>query len=287
VIKAATLLIGLSFMPAIASEWTLDGKAPSQESTSFAKATNVVTLTAKAASTFPPYLPAPQSMSGRLVIDGISIGEQNGSPTEIEILPTALATSLKLLTLSRTDGPGNAGDIVLAPGIAFVSGSNGKVQITSDLNVSGKITGNASELSNYPFYYALQFEHGALSPSDSTAYFIGGVSDLPPTTLQEASRTIFTHASGFIRKVSIHNSVGGNVGSAEPSVFKVVNLTKSTESVITASKEYVNAHQAATYVLTSPLAVDAGDALTIVWETPAWETNPTSVRNNFVVTVER
>lgn len=272
-----------------ATEWTTDGISSGGIDTSlFAPATNVVTLSGNIIlPPVPPYITQPQFVRGRLDIDGISIGKHNQFTTEVQLRPSGSGIHLKIDTPSRTGGPGNAGNIILAPGIAFTGGTNGKVIVQSDLQVDGQILGNLAALTNAPFYYALQFVHGAVSPTDNTSYFIGAVADLPPTTLQESSRTIYTHASGFIRRVSIHHSVGGNVATTEQSTFKVVNLTKGTESVITSNYLHVNAHWATNFILSTPLRVDAGDALTIVWEAPAWETNPTHVRNNFVVTVER
>lgn len=272
-----------------ATEWTTDGKpAGGIDTSSFASATNVVTLSGTGAiPPVPPYVPAPQIIKGRLLIDGLMIGEGNSFENDLEIRPQKAGVNLKIYTPSVSSGPSNTGHIILAPGIAFTGGTNGKVIVQSDLQVDGQILGNLAALTNAPFYYALQFVHGAVSPTDNTSYFIGAVADLPPTMVQEASRTIYTHASGFIRRVSIHHSVGGNVSTEEASTFKVVNLTQLSESVITASKQYTNAHQAVNYELASPLAVASGDALTIVWVSPAWETKPTHVRNNFVVTVER
>lgn len=101
--------------------------------------TNVVTLSGLPAQTIvPPYIPPPQAITGRLDIDGVIIGKNDDFNTEVQLRPRAVAHDLKLRTLSRTGSPGNAGDILLAPGVALTGGTSGAVRVQSDLHLSGK-----------------------------------------------------------------------------------------------------------------------------------------------------
>lgn len=109
--------------------------------------TNVVTLSGLPAQTlFPPYIPPPQAIKGRLDIDGLLIGKPDTSDTETYIRPAYAGVNLRLVTPSRTGSPGNCGDIVLSPGLAFTGGTNGSVVITSDAKVDKKLTASGGTI---------------------------------------------------------------------------------------------------------------------------------------------
>jgi hypothetical protein len=129
------------------------------------------------------------------------------------------------------------------------------------------------------------FVHGSTNPADSTTYYIGSITDLGAGTTNTAGRRVNSMATGRITQVGISIFIGGTNGSSETSTFELVNNTTSTATTITSTAVHTG-DSAVNYTLATPLAVSTGDELYIRWTTPAWATNPTSVRQRFTTRCE-
>jgi hypothetical protein len=124
------------------------------------------------------------------------------------------------------------------------------------------------------------FGCGSVTPSNSSTYYIGGITDLPPGSSNIISRQIPSQFTGQVTEVSILRfTPSGPLGTSESSTFNMVNVTQSTSSVISNSVTTNSGNGIwDNYVLASPLSVTAGDSLQITWNTPVWVTPPTTVR---------
>lgn len=130
------------------------------------------------------------------------------------------------------------------------------------------------------------FSHGATSPAGNNDYFIGNFPDLVAGADGSTSRSIICQVDGHVTAVSIISSVTGQVAGNEYSTFTILNNTRGTSSIITNTRSYISSGAATNDVLAAPLRVYAGDSLTIKWDTPAWGTPPTTVRQQFDVKIE-
>ena len=132
----------------------------------------------------------------------------------------------------------------------------------------------------------LLFGHDSVSASDSVSYFIGGQFNLAPLTSTNDGRRLITQKTGNITQVSISRTIGGTLGSSELNTFSINNVTQSTTRIITSVSTFDSSSSLINYTLTSPLPVVAGDKLEIEWDTPAYATNPTAVRQQINVLID-
>ena len=132
----------------------------------------------------------------------------------------------------------------------------------------------------------LLFGHDSVSASDSVSYFIGGQFNLAPLTSANDGRRLITQKTGNITQVSISRTIGGTLGSSELNTFSINNVTQATTRIITSASTLDSSSSLINYTLTSPLPVVAGDKLEIEWDTPAYATNPTTVRQQINVLID-
>jgi hypothetical protein len=132
----------------------------------------------------------------------------------------------------------------------------------------------------------LLFGHDSVSPSDSVSYFIGGQFNLAPVTSTSDGRRLITQKTGNITQVSISRTIGGTLGSSELNTLSINNVTQATTRIITSAATFDSSSSLINYTLTSPLPVVAGDKLEIEWDTPAYATNPTTVRQQINVLID-
>jgi hypothetical protein len=133
---------------------------------------------------------------------------------------------------------------------------------------------------------ALFFGHDSLSPGDTQTYYIGNAINLTAPISGSDGRRVIMPKTGNIVAVDICQNTGGTLGSSEGSTFTVNNVTQSTQSTITTSYVYTASSANILYTLSSPLSVTAGDKIEIRWTTPAWVTNPTTIRQQMNVYLE-
>lgn len=134
--------------------------------------------------------------------------------------------------------------------------------------------------------YSLQASGAAFSPADSTTYYYGGNFGGGPGTTADLAR-IYIPKTGTIKAAYVFfNQAAG--ASAETSSLSI-RLNNTTDYLISSS--VVN-NAASTAVNSTSLnsgngiAVSAGDYVELKWATPAWATNPTSVRPSVILYIE-
>jgi len=133
---------------------------------------------------------------------------------------------------------------------------------------------------------ALFFGHDSLSPGDTQTYFIGNAINLTAPITGSDGRRVIIPKTGNIVAVDICQNIGGTLGSSESTTFTINNVTQSTQSTITSSYVYTASSANIFYTLSSPLSVTAGDKIEIRFTTPAWVTNPTTIRQQMNVYLE-
>jgi len=129
------------------------------------------------------------------------------------------------------------------------------------------------------------FLHGTTNAADSSTYYIGSISDIGVTTLNSAGKRVSSMVAGRLTQVGVSIFIGGTNGTGEFSTFEIVNQTTAVSSTITNTAIH-SGDSITTYTLATPLAVNVGDELYVKWTTPAWATNPTSVRQRFTTRTE-
>ncbi|WP_333809137.1 hypothetical protein [Flavobacterium sp.] len=164
--------------------------------------------------------------------------------------------------------------------------SIGVTPLTDNSVVKGlarKSNGDLVEFDRTCFFTQV-FMHGSVSPLDNTTYYIGNFPDLSPNTSNSITRRIHSQGKGYVSSVSIAINIGGTIGSTENSTFELHNLTQETFVKIT-SQAVHNTDSLILYTLSSNLNVKEEDELQIRWITPAWVTNPTTVRQRFTIKI--
>lgn len=130
--------------------------------------------------------------------------------------------------------------------------------------------------------YVIQATHSPLSPSDSTTYYFGSQTGITPSTTAATAR-VYIPKAGTIKTIYAYVSVLGTLGTSETSTLSL-RLNNSTDTTITSS--LVTTAVSQVFSATVSIAVVAGDYFEIKWVTPAWATNPTTVRIPITVYIE-
>jgi hypothetical protein len=128
--------------------------------------------------------------------------------------------------------------------------------------------------------------HNSISPTDNNNYFIGQNFNLTPSTSSNDGRRFIVQKTGTVTQVSIKRTITGTLGSSETNNFYVNNVTQATQGFITSGETFDSSSSLTNYTLFTPLNVTAGDKLEIEWLTPAWATNPATVRQVFNMIIE-
>jgi len=130
-----------------------------------------------------------------------------------------------------------------------------------------------------PKHLLYTFGADSVSPGDNIEYFIGNSYNLAPaSTTNNDGRRVLMNFKGTISSVKITLTVGGTLGTAEPVTVKLNN--SSTGQSVTASSTITMNQTSALFPLTftTPLSVNVNDKVSLSFVTPAFATNPTSVR---------
>ena len=186
------------------------------------------------------------------------------------------------------------------PFVIDVSGNTGigtltpseKLEVSGNTRIYGTLSANTVVISgvtvNPKQTIALFFGHDSLSPGDTQTYYIGNAINLTAPISGSDGRRVIIPKTGNIVRVDICQTVGGTVatGSTEYSTFTINNVTQSTQSTITTTYLYNTSNGNIAYDLGTPLSVNVGDKIEIRWTTPAWGTNPTTVRQQMNVYLE-
>lgn len=130
--------------------------------------------------------------------------------------------------------------------------------------------------------YSLQIGVPSLNPADSTTYYFGAPNAAVGNTTDGAF-ALTIPKFGTIKAVAIDIYTGGALGSSETSTWSVrVNTTNTTISSTVTTNATTNRFSNTSM----SVAVVAGDILQIVFASPAYATNPTTVRGNITVYIE-
>jgi len=203
---------------------------------------------------------------------------------------------------SRSSGGGLSGNLILQ---LFGNGNVGVNKNTSDtlnynLDVNGTfgatsvsattISANTMVISgitvNPKQTIALLFGHDSLSPGDTQTYYVGNAINLTAPISGSDGRRVIMPKTGNIVATDICQNIGGTLGTSESTTFTINNVTQSTQSTITSSYVYTASSANIFYTLSSPLSVTEGDKIEIRFTTPAWVTNPTTIRQQMNVYLE-
>ena len=122
--------------------------------------------------------------------------------------------------------------------------------------------------------YALTFAASAGSPADSTAYYVGDVATLPPSSTSATDYAVTVPRAGTITAAHVLAFANGVAGD-NTSWSLHVRLNNTTDTLIAAVVS-ANARRVFSNAALS-IVVAAGDTLILKTTTPAWVTNPTNV----------
>jgi len=123
----------------------------------------------------------------------------------------------------------------------------------------------------------------ALSPADSTTYFLGTNISSIPTTSAGGCR-IYIPKAGNVTAIYGTIMVGGTLSSGEDSTiaFRLNNTTDTTVTTTVETNAAVNYYNGTGL----SIAVVAGDYFELKFTTPAFTTNPTNLRFTHWIYIE-
>jgi len=176
----------------------------------------------------------------------------------------------KTAITDQTAGTVASGDLVL---IADVDDSNNLKKVTAqsiaDLGGGGGVT------------YAMYWGSLLFNPADSTRYWLCPSDQIAPNTGTNGNRRhkLFANTSTFYLHIGLATG-----GSTEAATWVIRNHTQSTEANFSPTHPFTASGQANAYVGSASLSCNAGDYVELILDTPAWATNPTSVRASCTVT---
>lgn len=131
-------------------------------------------------------------------------------------------------------------------------------------------------------YHVVKFMHTALTPADSTTYYVPAYPTSAVNVTSAARRTRAVE-SGFVTHVVTGIFAGGVLGSSETITVQVANVTTAVVSTASTTMTWDSAASNNRYVLSSPLAYSANDEIELRIVMPAFATNPTNVMANYDV----
>jgi hypothetical protein len=123
----------------------------------------------------------------------------------------------------------------------------------------------------------------AFSPADSSTYYFSGW-QLAPNTTNNTSRRKNALATGNVVGISL-SMQNAAVSTNENSVLKIRNETTATEVTITSTWQITGAGQFNFDGFS--LAITKGDQWVLIWETPAWVTNPVNTVTSGEILIEK
>jgi hypothetical protein len=135
-------------------------------------------------------------------------------------------------------------------------------------------------------YIILQFSHGSTSPGDAVTYYIGNVPDLVASTSDVAGRRLVSPVDGIVESLTVISNVGGTLGTTESSSFSIANITTGVSTTAGTTFQHDASSRLVTYTGFTPLPVTASNEIQVRWTSPTWATNPTTVRQNFIVEIK-
>ena len=142
----------------------------------------------------------------------------------------------------------------------------------------GYTPANQTDLNNKGYNITLSSTTNAFSPADSTTYYFG--SARTPSVTSKDNAIIITK-TGTIKQIAIVTVINTTLSTAENSTLSVRVRSGGingsiTDTVITNTLKF-NATYISTLITGLNISVTEGDAIEMVWLTPAWVTNPVNI----------
>ena len=162
-------------------------------------------------------------------------------------------------------------------GIFWSSGTT-RYENKSIATVLGYTPANQTDLNNKGYNITLSSTTNAFSPADSTTYYFG--SARTPSVTSKDNSIIITK-TGTIKQVGILTVINTTLSTTENSTLSVRVRSGGingsiTDTVITNTLKF-NATYISTLITGLNISVTEGDAIEMVWLTPAWVTNPVNI----------
>ena len=162
-------------------------------------------------------------------------------------------------------------------GIFWSSGTT-RYENKSIATVLGYTPANQTDLNNKGYNITLSSTTNAFSPADSTTYYFG--SARTPSVTSKDNSIIITK-TGTIKQVGILTVINTTLSTTENSTLSVRVRSGGingsiTDTVITNTLKF-NATYISTFITGLNISVTEGDAIEMVWLTPAWVTNPVNI----------
>jgi hypothetical protein len=142
----------------------------------------------------------------------------------------------------------------------------------------GYTPANQTDLNNKGYNITLSSTTNAFSPADSTTYYFG--SARAPSVTSKDNAIIITK-TGTIKQIGIVTVINTTLSTTENSTLSVRVRSGGingsiTDTVITNTLKF-NATYISTLITGLNISVTEGDAIEMVWLTPAWVTNPVNI----------
>lgn len=144
-----------------------------------------------------------------------------------------------------------------------------------------KLDSKIQEVKDNNFGYALIAYGSVFDPADSTTYLTGSFYSTAPGT--GTGPRLYIPRTGTITKVFIRYSVVGTLATTELSSLYIYK-NASTDYLLT-SNILLDSNGFYEKVETS-IPVTEGEFFNVKWVTPAWATNPTTVRYPIMIWIE-
>jgi len=123
----------------------------------------------------------------------------------------------------------------------------------------------------------------SISPADSTTYYFGQAWVAAATSTFNDQR-IYVPKAGTLKTVQVHVNIAGTLASTE-TVSHSIRINDATDVTLTTTNTYNALHVDSTTTGLSQ-ALAAGDYVVLKITTPAWVTNPTTVRWTALLYIE-
>lgn len=162
-------------------------------------------------------------------------------------------------------------------GIFWSSGTT-RYENKSIATALGYTPANQTDLNNKGYNITLSSTTNAFSPADSTTYYFG--SARAPSVTSKDNSIIITK-TGTIKQIGILTVINTTLSTTENSTLSVRVRSGGingsiTDTVITNTLKF-NATYISTLITGLNISVTEGDAIEMVWLTPAWVTNPVNI----------
>jgi hypothetical protein len=215
---------------------------------------------------------------------GSSSGGGGGSQTFAQTLANGNTTGGHDIVVSASDGIQLDGQSASTIAILSVSKQIESADTTTYPNltelsyVKGVTSSIQTQLDSKAGYEMQTGQLGAFAPVDLTSYYFGSPITATNTTTVAGRANFYFPYKGTIKRIDVYVMNAGTGGTTETSsVFLRINNT--TDTLVTNA---INTNTGVNIVVkfsgTISVPITTSDYFELRWDTPAWSTNPGSVR---------